>query len=40
LVAGVDLKALVLSGQFEQFAALALMVLADWKLGCQFIDPS
>jgi ADP-ribose pyrophosphatase len=40
LVAGVDLKALVLSGQFEQFTALALIVLADWKLGCQFIDPS
>lgn len=27
------LKSLVLSGQFEQYAALALFVLAEWKLG-------
>ena len=40
LVTGVDLKELVLSGQFEQFAALALMVLADWKLGKQFVGQS
>jgi len=32
LVTLADFKALVLSGQFEQFAALALLVLADWKL--------
>ena len=37
LITLADLKALVLSGQFEQFAALALLVLADWKLGSRFV---
>ena len=35
-----DFKELVLSGQFEQFAALTLLVLADWKLGSQFVRQS
>jgi ADP-ribose pyrophosphatase len=37
LVTLADFKELVLSGQFEQFAALALFVLAGWKLGSQFV---
>ena len=37
LVTLADFKELVLSGQFEQFAALTLLVLADWKLGSQFV---
>ena len=36
LVTLADFKELVLSGQFEQFAALTLLVLADWKLGTHF----
>lgn len=35
-----DFKTLVLSGQFEQLAALALLVLADWKLGIQCVRQS
>jgi len=31
LVTPANFKALVLSGQFEQFLAFALLVLADWK---------
>ena len=37
LVTPADFKALVLSGQFEQFAAFALLVLADWKFGSRFV---
>ena len=37
LVTLADFKALVLSGQFEQFAGLGLFVLADWKVGSQFV---
>lgn len=37
LVTPADFKALVLSGQFEQFPALALLVLADWKFGSWFV---
>ena len=33
-----DFKALVLSGQFEQLAGLAVLVLADWKLGSHFVQ--
>ena len=40
LVTPTDFKALVLSGEFEQYAALALLVLADWKLGNQLVRPS
>ena len=40
LVTLADFKALVLSGQFEQFAALALLVLAGWKLGSQLLRQS
>ena len=40
LVTLADFKALVLSGQFEQFAALAVLVLADWKLGSEFVRQS
>jgi ADP-ribose pyrophosphatase len=35
-----DFKALVLSGQFEQLAGLAVLVLADWKLGSHFVRSS
>jgi 8-oxo-dGTP pyrophosphatase MutT (NUDIX family) len=35
-----DFKALVLSGQFEEFSALALLVLADWKLGSRLVELS
>ena len=38
LVTPADFKALVLSGQFEQFAAFALLVLADWKFGGHFLE--
>ena len=37
LVTPEDFKELVLSGQFEQFVAFALLVLADWKFGTCFI---
>jgi ADP-ribose pyrophosphatase len=40
LVTPIQFKELVLSGQFEQFAALALFVLADWKLGSQLVRQS
>lgn len=40
LVTPADFKALVLSGQFEQFPAFALLVLADWKFGCRFVRQS
>ncbi len=40
LVTLADFKALVVSGQFEQFAALALLVLADWKLDSHFLRQS
>ena len=33
LVDGSEFKALVTSGQFEQFTALAVILLAKWKLG-------
>lgn len=33
LVSAADLRELVLSGQFEQLAGLALLVLIDWRLG-------
>lgn len=35
-----EFKALVLSGQFEQLASLAVLVLADWKLGSHFVRSS
>jgi len=28
-----------MSEKFEQFAMLALLVLADWKAGTQFVRP-
>ena len=37
LVTPADFKALVLSGEFEQLAALALLILAQWKLGSRFV---
>ena len=37
LVTPPDFKNLVLSGQFEQFAMLALLVLADWRLDSKFV---
>ncbi len=37
LVTSAQFKTLVLSGQFEQFVALAPLVLADWKLGSRFV---
>jgi ADP-ribose pyrophosphatase len=37
LVTSDEFKALVLSGEFEQFAAIALLVLADWKCGSRFV---
>lgn len=37
LVTPAAFKALVLSGEFEQFAAFALLLLADWKLGTQLV---
>lgn len=37
LVTLADFKALALSGQFEQFLAFALLLLADWKFGCRFV---
>lgn len=40
LVTPADFKALVLSEQFEQLAALAVLVLADWKFGSQFVRQS
>jgi len=40
LVTPAHFKELVLSGQFEQFVALALFLLADWKLGIQFVRQS
>jgi len=40
LVTPADFKALVLSGQFEQFPAFALLVLADWKFGSRFVRQS
>ena len=40
LVTPIHFKELVLAGQFEQFAALALFVLADWKLGSRFVGRS
>jgi hypothetical protein len=30
-------KVCVLSGRFEQFAALAVLALTGWKLGSQFV---
>jgi ADP-ribose pyrophosphatase len=32
-----EFKDLVISGQFEEFAALALFVLADWKFGSKLV---
>lgn len=32
-----EFKALVLSDEFEQFAAVALLVLADWKFESRFV---
>ena len=40
LVTPADFKTLVLSGQFEQFPAFALLVLADWKFGTRFVRQS
>ena len=40
LVTPADFKALVLSGQFEQFPAFALLILADWKFGSRFVRQS
>jgi len=40
LVTPADFKALVLSGQFEQFPAFALLVLAEWKFGSRFLRQS
>ena len=40
LVTPTDFKRLVLSGQFEQFPAFALLVLADWKFGTRFVRQS
>lgn len=37
LVTPADFKTLVLSERFEQFAALALLVLVDWKFGSRFV---
>ncbi|MBI3757573.1 MAG: NUDIX hydrolase [Deltaproteobacteria bacterium] len=37
LVSPGDFKALVLSGRFEQLAALAVLVLTDWKLGMRLL---
>jgi ADP-ribose pyrophosphatase len=37
LVTSADFKALVLSGEFEQLAAIALLVLADWEFGSRFV---
>ena len=37
LVTSDEFKALVLSGEFEQFAAVALLVLADWKFESRFV---
>lgn len=37
LVTPTDFKMLVLSGQFEQFSAFALLVLADWKFCSPFV---
>ncbi len=40
LVTRSDFKALVLSGQFEQLAAVAVLALADWKSGSQSVGQS
>ena len=40
LVSHAEFKALVLAGAFEQYAALALLVLAEWKLGRQLVSES
>jgi ADP-ribose pyrophosphatase len=40
LVSHTDFKALVLTGAFEQYAALALLVLAEWKLDGQLVRHS
>lgn len=40
LVSPSEFKALALSGQFDQLAGLAVLVLADWKLGNQFVGQS
>lgn len=40
LVTPADFEALVLSGQFEQFPAFALLVLADWRCGTRFVRQS
>lgn len=40
LVNQAEFKAFVMSGQFEQLAALGLLVLAEWKLGRQLVRPS
>jgi ADP-ribose pyrophosphatase len=40
LVTSDEFKALVLSGEFEQFAAVALLVLADWKFESWFVRQS
>lgn len=37
LVSLAEFRFLVVSGQFEQLAALGLLVLADWKSGSQFV---
>jgi len=37
LVTPTDFKGLVLSEQFEQFVAFALLALADWKFGSHFL---
>ena len=36
LVEPTDFKDIVLSGQFEQLAGLALLVLADWRFGTHY----
>lgn len=40
LVTSDEFKELVLSGEFEQFAAVALLVLADWKFESRFVMQS
>jgi len=40
LVSYTDFKALVLTGAFDQYAALALLVLVEWKLDGQLVRQS
>ena len=37
LLSPADLKALAVEGKFEQFSTLALLLLADWKAGTNFV---